>query len=65
MKKKLVVLMLSAAMTATLLTGCGDTKKTTSESTTTETEAEPTEAADDSASEQEAADKVAALIDQI
>ena len=65
MKKKLVVLMLSAAMTATLLTGCGDTKKTTSESTTTETEAEATEAADDSASDQEAADKVAALIDQI
>ncbi len=65
MKKKLVVLMLSAAMTATLLTGCGDTKETTSESTTTETEAEPTEAADDSASDQEAADKVAALIDQI
>ena len=66
MKKKLVVLMLSAAMTATLLTGCGDTKKTTSESTTTETEAEVTEeAADDSASDQEAADKVAALIDQI
>ena len=56
MKKKLVVLMLSAAMTATLLTGCGDTKETTSESTTTETEAEATEeAADDSASDQEAA----------
>ena len=66
MKKKLVVLMLSAAMTATLLTGCGDTKETTSESTTTETEAEATEeAADDSASDQEAADKVAALIDAI
>ena len=66
MKKKLVVLMLSAAMTATLLTGWGDTKETTSESTATETEAEATEeAADDSASDQEAADKVAALIDQI
>lgn len=66
MKKKLVVLMLSAAMTATLLTGCGDTKETTSESTATETEAEATEeTADDSASDQEAADKVAALIDQI
>ena len=66
MKKKLVVLMLSAAMTATLLTGCGDTTETTSESTATETEAEATEeAADDSASDQEAADKVAALIDQI
>ena len=66
MKKKLVVLMLSAAMTATLLTGCGDTKETTSESTTTETEAETTEeASDDSTSDQEAADKVAALIDQI
>ena len=52
MKKKLVVLMLSAAMTATLLTGCGDTKETTSESTATETEAEATEeAADDSASD--------------
>ena len=65
MKKKLVVLMLSAAMTATLLTGCGDTKETTSESTATETEAKATEEADDSASDQEAADKVAALIDQI
>ena len=42
MKKKLVVLMLSAAMTATLLTGCGDTKETTSESTATETEAKAT-----------------------
>ena len=67
MKKKLVVLMLSAAMTATLLTGCGDTKETTSESTATETETEEAteEATDDSASDQEAADKVAALIDQI
>ena len=65
MKKKLVVLMLSAAMTATLLTGRGDTKETTSESTATETEAKATEEADDSASDQEAADKVAALIDAI
>lgn len=78
MKKKIVVLMLSAAMTMSMMTGCGNTAKDDSASTTTETtqdaeateEAEPTEeateeAADDSASDQEAADKVAALIDQI
>ena len=70
--------MLSAAMTMSMMTGCGNTAKDDSASTTTETtqdaeateEAEPTEeateeAADDSASDQEAADKVAALIDQI
>ncbi|MES8990846.1 cobalt chelatase, partial [Oliverpabstia intestinalis] len=77
MKKKIVVLMLSAAMTMSMMTGCGNTAKDDSASTKTETtqdaeateEAEPTEeateAADDSASDQEAADKVAALIDQI
>ena len=74
MKKKIVVLMLSAAMTMSMMTGCGNTAKDDSASTTTETtqdaeateEAEPTEeATDDSASDQEAADKVAALIDQI
>ena len=77
MKKKIVVLMLSAAMTMSMMTGCGNTAKDDSASTTTETtqdaeateEAEPTEEAteeaDDSASDQEAADKVAALIDQI
>ena len=78
MKKKIVVLMLSAAMTMSMMTGCGDNAKDDSASTTTETtqdaeateEAEPTEeateeATDDSASDQEAADKVAALIDQI
>ena len=78
MKKKIVVLMLSAAMTMSMMTGCGNTAKDDSSSTTTETtkdaeateEAEPTEeateeATDDSASDQEAADKVAALIDQI
>ena len=47
--------MLSAAMTATLLTGCGDTKKTTSESTTTETEAEATEEAASPEAAEEAA----------
>ena len=70
--------MLSAAMTMSMMTGCGNTAKDDSASTTTETtqdakateETEPTEeateeAADDSASDQEAADKVAALIDQI
>ena len=78
MKKKIVVLMLSAAMTMSMMTGCGNTAKDDSASTTTETtqdaeateEAEPTEeateeATDDSASDQETADKVAALIDQI
>ena len=77
MKKKIVVLMLSAAMTMSMMTGCGNTAKDDSASTTTETtqdaeateEAEPTEEAteeaDDSASDQEAAYKVAALIDQI
>ena len=70
--------MLSAAMTMSMMTGCGNTAKDDSASTTTETtqdaeateEAESTEeateeATDDSASDQEAADKVAALIDQI
>ena len=70
--------MLSAAMTMSMMTGCGNTAKDDSASKTTETtqdaeateEAEPTEeateeATDDSASDQEAADKVAALIDQI
>ena len=70
--------MLSAAMTMSMMTGCGNTAKDDSASTKTETtqdaeateEAEPTEeateeATDDSASDQEAADKVAALIDQI
>ena len=78
MKKKIVVMMLSAAMTMSMMTGCGNIAKDDSASTTTETtqdaeateEAEPTEeateeATDDSASDQEAADKVAALIDQI
>ena len=78
MKKKIVVLLLSAAMTMSMMTGCGNTAKDDSASTTTETtqdakateETEPTEeateeATDDSASDQEAADKVAALIDQI
>ena len=53
MKKKIVVLMLSAAMTMSMMTGCGNTAKDDSASTTTETtqdaeateEAEPTEEA--------------------
>ena len=70
--------MLSAAMTMSMMTGCGNTAKDDSASTTTETpqdakattatetEAEATEeAADDSASDLVAADKVEALIDQI
>ena len=51
MKKKIVVQMLSAAMTMSMMTGCGNTAKDDSASTTTETtqdaeateEAEPTE----------------------
>ena len=35
MKKKIVVLMLSAAMTMSMMTGCGNTAKDDSASTTT------------------------------
>ena len=57
MKKKIVVLMLSAAMTMSMMTGCGNTAKDDSASTTTETtkdaeateEAEPTEEATEEA----------------
>lgn len=78
MKKKLVVMLCVAAMTATMVNGCG------SSSTATDTAAEETtEAADDTAAEEEtteaddtaeaadedadqaAADNVAALIDKI
>ena len=77
MKKKLVVMLCVAAMTATMVNGCG------SSSTATDTAAEETtEAADDTAAEetteaddtaeaadedadQAAADNVAALIDKI
>ena len=48
MKKKIVVLMLSAAMTMSMMTGCGNTAKDDSASTTTETtqDAEATEEAE-------------------
>ena len=67
MKKKLIVLMLSMSMTATLVSGCGSTAETAVESTATETVQETTTEAEtaDAESDQEAADKVAALIDQI
>ncbi len=63
MKKKLIVLMLSMSMTATLVSGCGSTAEPAVESTATETATEAETA--DAESDQEAADKVAALIDQI
>ena len=67
MKKKLIVLMLSMSMTATLVSGCGSTAETAVESTSTETVQETATEAEtaDAESDQEAADKVAALIDQI
>ncbi len=67
MKKKLIVLMLSMSMTATLVSGCGSTVETAVESTATETVQETATEAEtaDAESDQEAADKVAALIDQI
>lgn len=67
MKKKLIVLMLSMSMTATLVSGCGSTAETSVESTATETVQETATEAEtaDAESDQEAADKVAALIDQI
>ena len=67
MKKKLIVLMLSMSMTATLVSGCGSTAETAVESTATETVQETATEAEtaDAESDQEAADKVAALIDQI
>ena len=76
MKKKLVVMLCVAAMTATMVNGCGSSSATTDTAAeeTTEaddtaaeeetTEAEDTEAADEDA-DQAAADNVAALIDKI
>ena len=60
MKKKIVVLMLSAAMTMSMMTGCGNTAKDDSASKTTETtqdaeateEAEPTKEATEEATEE-------------
>ena len=76
MKKKLVVMLCVAAMTATMVNGCGSSSAATDTAAeeTTEaddtaaeeetTEAEDTEAADEGA-DQAAADNVAALIDKI
>ena len=76
MKKKLVVMLCVAAMTATMVNGCGSSSAATDTAAeeTTEaddtaaeeetTEAEDTEAADEDA-DQAAADNVAALIDKI
>ena len=76
MKKKLVVMLCVAAMTATMVNGCGSSSATTDTAAeeTTEaddtaaeeetTEAEDTEAADEDA-DQAVADNVAALIDKI
>ena len=63
MKKKLIVLMLSMSMTATLVSGCGSTAEPAVEFSAHETATEAETA--DAESDQEAADKVAALIDQI
>ena len=75
MKKKIVALLCTAAVTCTLLTGCGssaaDTADTAAETTEeTADAAEETEEADsadetEAVSDQEAADNVAALIDAI
>lgn len=75
MKKKIVALLCTAAVTCTLLTGCGssaaDTADTAAETTEeTADAAEQTEEADsadetEAVSDQEAADNVAALIDAI
>ena len=75
MKRKIVALLCTAAMTCTLLAGCGqsgaDTADTAAETAETAETAEETETEDAAAeetgevSDQEAADNVAALIDAI
>lgn len=70
MKKKIVTLLCVAAMTTSLLAGCGSTaSETTTEETTEEAapaeETEEAEPAEEGVSDQEAADNVAALIDAI
>ena len=75
MKRKIVALLCTAAMTCTLLAGCGqgaaDTADTAAETAETAETAEDTETEDAAAeetgeiSDQEAADNVAALIDAI
>ena len=63
MKKKIVALLCTVAMTCTLLAGCGQSAAGTA-TETSETE-DSTEVETDAVSDQEAADNVAALIDAI
>ena len=63
MKKKIVALLCTVAMTCTLLAGCGQSAADTAAGTS-ETE-DSTEVETDAVSDQEAADNVAALIDAI
>ena len=72
MKKKVVAVLCAAAMTATLVAGCGSKTEapadTTAEETTEEATEEPAddaEEATDADADQAAADEVAALIDKI
>ena len=69
MKKKVVAVLCAAAMTATLVAGCGSKTEapadTAAEETTEETTEEPAEEAEDADADQAAADEVAALIDKI
>ena len=71
MKRKIVALLCTAAMTCTLLAGCGQGAADTAETAETMETAEDTETEDAAAeetgeiSDQEAADNVAALIDAI
>ena len=69
MKKKVVAVLCAAAMTATLVAGCGSKTEapadTAAEETTEEVTEEPAEEAEDADADQAAADEVAALIDKI
>ena len=71
MKKKVVAVLCAAAMTATLVAGCGSKTtteapaETTEETTEDTTEAPAEDAAEDADADQAAADEVAALIDKI
>ena len=70
MKKKVVAVLCAAAMTATLVAGCGSKTEapadTTAEETTEEATEEPADDAEEATdADQAAADEVAALIDKI
>ena len=65
MKKKIVSVMLTAAMAATLLAGCGSSSAATDTAAEETTEADDTAEAADEDADQAAADNVAALIDKI